>query len=120
MVTRAQAAERAAAHVAARLHTDMQITEDWPDGAYRSSDEPVWAIWLAPEVPRVGASGCVIFSQATGRVIADSLFGARWNHVIDTTSALLFLMVIVRCFGTTLPPTTANTLLSVESVNLLS
>jgi len=71
MITREQAAERAVAHVAAQLHKEIRVTEGWPQGAYPSSDEPVWAIWLAAEVPRVGASRCVIISQATGRVVAE-------------------------------------------------
>ena len=58
-----------------RLHKEMQITEGWPQGAYRRSEEPVWTIWLPPETPRVGGSRCVIVGQVTGRVIADSVFG---------------------------------------------
>lgn len=75
MITREQAEERAVAHVAAQLHKEIRVTEGWADGAFRSSDEPVWAIRLPPETLRVGASRCVIVSQTTDRVIADGFFG---------------------------------------------
>lgn len=74
MITREQAAERAVDHIGAQLHKEMQVTDGWPSGAYRMSDEPVWTIRV-PAEPHVGASRCVIVSQVTGHVIADGFCG---------------------------------------------
>ncbi len=75
MITPAQAADRAAAHLGAQLQKGCRSLMGWPQGAYRNSAEPVWTIWFPPELPRTGASRYLIISQTTGRVIADGFFG---------------------------------------------
>jgi hypothetical protein len=62
----------------AALHRALDladVSEGWPRGGYRYSDQPVWGVAI-PEVPRgVGGSRYLVISRATGKVLADQRIG---------------------------------------------
>lgn len=78
VLTIEQALNRAVEHLAdtGASHVRLEHVHDgWPEGAYRISDDPVWAIKIPDMKPRVGGSHYICISKATGAVVFDGYVG---------------------------------------------
>jgi hypothetical protein len=81
MTTQERAREIAAAHVASELSTQLMnlsgvaVWEGWPDGAYQTSDDPVWHIVIPSDGSRIGGDRIVCVSRIDGRVVFDGVIG---------------------------------------------
>ena len=76
--TKEQALNRAVEHLVGTAANDVRLEyvhDGWPEGAYRMSDDPVWAIRIPDTKPRVGGSHYLCISKATGAVVFDGYIG---------------------------------------------
>lgn len=81
-ITAEQALELAATHVGGESARSVReagtryVRDGWPDGAYRISNEPVWAVSVPDGNPmRVGADRVVCVSKIGGKVVFDGPVG---------------------------------------------
>ena len=54
--------------------TRVTVLEGWPETSYRTSNEPVWTVWIS-EGHHVGGSRCIVVSQHGGKVLMDARVG---------------------------------------------
>ena len=80
-ITKESARDIAAKHVSDQsgetIHSSAltPVTADWPDGAYRTSSDPVWAVRVPSATHGVGGDRYICVCRLDGRVVFDGVIG---------------------------------------------
>jgi hypothetical protein len=80
MINKDSAIELAAEYLAKQFLTDARegrtrISDEWPGGCYRRSEDPVWSLNVPSRLSRVGPDRVLVIFQVTGEVIFDGMVG---------------------------------------------
>lgn len=54
---------------------EANVSEGWPQSAYKSSPDPVWKVMIPAAVNGVGGSHYIVISQLTGKILANGIYG---------------------------------------------